>query len=112
MDGGSKQLPSNGLGYMSTVKFAYNGKEFEFSTTEPESTKKKAEHKAADLCINAVEAKYKEKLRPDEQNKSTLAQVCKYGITNMEHQAKSGILRGLSFAFPASSAVRNVGCRS
>ena len=82
MDGGSKLLPSNGLGYMSTVKFAYNGKEFEFSTTEPESTKKKAEHKAADLCINAVEAKYKEKLRPDEQNKSTLAQVCKYGITD------------------------------
>ena len=45
MDGGSKLLPSNGLGYMSTVKFAYNGEEFEFSTTEPESTKKKAEQR-------------------------------------------------------------------
>ena len=76
------QPANNGTGFMSTVHLTYDGQNFEFSTSEPESNKKKAEHKAADICIKALEVKYREQIRPNEQKKSSLAQVCGYGLTD------------------------------
>ena len=67
-------------GYVSTVHFSFKGEDLEFSSGEPELSKKKAEHKAAEVCINALESKYNMTIRPNEQNKSSLAQVCGYGI--------------------------------
>ena len=78
----SSSQPPNRVGFISTIHFTYNGQDFEFSTPEPESNKKKAEHKVADMCINALEAKFQTKIRPDEQNKSSLAQICGYGLTD------------------------------